>query len=148
MGLPGAAHGNRLLCQQLLSKTSLVSLPHHPLTCSTFSSSPLPWHPYLSSIVHRGSCPSLELSRSFQKSLALDHLQHFWRRGMSKCQGRWQLLLGILDLQHQGRALVCMLWLQPARSPTEGERPALLIALNAHDVSAFVLNTPVLTGLS
>lgn len=94
-----------------------------------YPSSPLPWHPSLSSAVCRVSCPILELSGSFQERSGPGpspaHVEH---RDV-EMSGEVAASSGDIGPAAPGQgALVCVLWLQPSRrlwSPTQRVRELL-----------------------
>lgn len=156
MGLPRAAQGNKLICQQLFCETSHVSLLHHHLTCSNFSlhlSSKTVGLPLLSTplaSIPLFCCPQSVMSQpragkvwpwTISSTFGADRCQNvrgggsfFW--GYWPCSTRAQLWFVCFGFSLQG-----------SYGARHSVRPALLIAPNAHvNVSAFVLNTPVLTG--
>lgn len=136
----------------IITSPAPPSLGISPPKLLVYHSSPLPWHPSLSSIVHRGSCPSLELSRSFQERSGPGTSPALLEQRDVKMSGEVAASSGNIGPAAPGQssglcalASACKEAVQPH---TEGERPGLLIAPDAHNVSAFVLNTPVLAGLS
>lgn len=99
------------------------------------------------------SCPSLELSRSFQERSVPGPSPALLEHRDVEMSGEAAVSPGDIGPAAPGQSSgLCALAsaCQEAVEPhTEGDRPALLIAPNAHfNVSAFVLNTPGLTGLS
>lgn len=129
------------------------SLGISPPKLLLYPSSPLPWHPSLSSIAHSVPCPTLELSRSFQERSGLGPSPALLEQRDVKMSGEVAASAGDIGPaapgQSSGLCALASACKEAVDPHTEGERPALLVAPNACvNVSAFVLNTPVLTGLS
>lgn len=92
-----------------------------------YHSSPLPWHPSLSSVVHRVSCSSLELSSSFQERSGPGLSPALFEQRDVEMSGEVAAASGDIGLAAPGHSSVfralasaCKEAVEPR---TEGERP-------------------------
>lgn len=118
------------------------SLGISPPKLLVYPSSPFPWHPSLSFVVHRGSCPSLELGRSFQERSGPGPSPALLEQRDVEMSGEVAASSGDIGPaapgQSSGFCALASACKEAVEPQTGSERPALLIAPNTYNVSAFV----------